>query len=168
MASLKLLLGLIPSTSKIELSEKALISEFEKLKHFTESEQLARYNELNKLVNSSDFQKKKQEIVALRYKNSDEYSKEQEFLALKKAKDIVLYFKTIKGDYLTKFKALYGSEKIKGFEELEKFINSSQFREKQKMRPITFKDSDEYKQLVEYKGLKSSREIKSFLKSKKR
>jgi hypothetical protein len=168
MASLKLLLGLIPSTSKIELAEKALISEFEKLKLFSESEQLARYNELNKLVNSSDFQQKKQEIVALRYKNSDEYSKEQEFLSLKKAKDIILYFKTLNGNYLSKFKTLDGSEKITSFEKLEKFIDSSQFRDKQKMKPITFKDSDEYKQFVEFKALKSSREIKSFLKSKKK
>ena len=42
MASLKLLLGMIPSTSKIEQAEKALITEFEKLKAFSESEQLAK------------------------------------------------------------------------------------------------------------------------------
>ena len=45
MASLKLLLGLIPSTSKIEQAEKALITEFEKLKTLSESDKLARYNE---------------------------------------------------------------------------------------------------------------------------
>ena len=37
MASLKLLLGMIPSTSKIEQAEKALITEFEKLNVFSES-----------------------------------------------------------------------------------------------------------------------------------
>ncbi len=40
MASLKLLLGMIPSTAKIELAEKALIAEFEKLNAFTESDTL--------------------------------------------------------------------------------------------------------------------------------
>ena len=38
MASLKLLLGMIPSTSKIEQAEKALVTEFEKLHVFSESE----------------------------------------------------------------------------------------------------------------------------------
>ena len=45
MASLKLLLGMIPSTLKIEQAEKALIAEFEKLHAFSESDQLANYNE---------------------------------------------------------------------------------------------------------------------------
>ena len=44
MASLKLLLGLIPSTAKIEQAEKALISEFEKLTAFSESDTLKKFN----------------------------------------------------------------------------------------------------------------------------
>jgi len=168
MASLKLLLGMIPSTTKIEQAEKALVTEFEKLHTFSESEQLAKYNELNKLVNSTDFVQKRKEIESLQYKSSEEYLKEKEFLTLQKAKDIVLYFKTIAGNDLKKFKDLDGSDKIKEFEALEKFIQSPEFKEKKKMKPITFKDSDEYKKLVEYKSLKSDPEIKSFLKSKEK
>ncbi len=99
MASLKLLLGMIPSTSKIEQAEKALITEFEKLNVFSESEVLARYNELDGLVNSSDFVQKCKEIKSLRYKDSEEYYKEKEFISLQKSKDIVLYFKTIAGSH---------------------------------------------------------------------
>jgi hypothetical protein len=166
MASLKLLLGMIPSTSKIEQAEKALVAEFEKLNAFSGSDQLAKYNELNGLVNSSDFVQKRKEIETLQYKNSEEYSKEKEFLSLQKAKDIVLYYRTVEGPALKKFKELDGSDKIAEFETLEKFIQSSAFKEKEKMRPITFKDSAEYKKLVEYKSLKSDPEIKSFLKAK--
>ena len=119
MASLKLLLGMIPSTSKIEQAEKALISEFEKLNAFSKSEQLAKYNELNGLVNSSDFIQKRKEIESLQFKNSEEKSKEKEFLSLQKAKDIVLYFRTIAGTNLKKFKELDGSDKITEFETLE-------------------------------------------------
>jgi len=75
MASLKLLLGMIPSTSKIEQAENALISEFEKLHVFSESEVLTRYNKLNGLVNSSDFVQKCKEIKTIQYKNSEEYLK---------------------------------------------------------------------------------------------
>jgi hypothetical protein len=164
MASLKLLLGLIPSTSKIEQAEKALITEFEKLRTFAGSDQLARYNELNSLVNSPDFIRKRKEIESLQYKHSTEWAQEKEFFSLRKAKDIVLCLKTAAGSDLKKFKALEGSDKINAFESLEKFIQSAAFREKQKMKPITFKDTVEYKKFVEYKSLKKAKEIKKFLK----
>jgi hypothetical protein len=168
MASLKLLLGMIPSTSKIEQAEKALITEFEKLHVFSESDVLAKYNKLNGLVNSSDFVQKSKEIKSLQYKNSEEYSKEKEFSSLQKAKDIVFYFKTASGNTLKRFKDMDGSSKITEFEALEKFIESPGFREKQKMKPFTFKDTDEYRKLDEYKALKKDPEIKAFLKPPKK
>jgi len=164
MASLKFLLGMIPSTSKIEQAERALISEFEKLHVFSESEVLARYNELDGLVNSSDFIQKCKEIKSFRYTDSEEYSKEKEYISLQKSKDIILYFKTNLGNALKRFKEMEGSSKISEFEALEKFIQSPGFREKQKMKPITFKDSKEYRKLDEYKVLKKDPEIKAFLK----
>jgi hypothetical protein len=165
MASLKLLLGMIPSTTKIEQTEKALLSEFEKLGLFSKSDQLAKYSELNDLVNSANFIHKRKEIESLQYKNSEEYSKEKEFLSLQKAKDIVLYFKTIAGATLKRFKEMDGSQKIKDFESLESFINSYEFKQKEKMKPFTFKDTDEYRKFVEYKTLKSDPEIKAYYKS---
>jgi hypothetical protein len=168
MASLKLSLGMIPSTSKIELAEKALITEFEKLNVFSESEVLARYNNLNALVNSADFMQKCKEIKSLRYKDSDEYYNEKEFLSLQKAKDIVQYFKTSSGSSLKRFKDMDGSSKINDFEALEKFIESPAFREKQKMKPFTFKDTDEFRKLDEYKALKKDPEIRAFLKPPKK
>jgi hypothetical protein len=164
MASLKLSLGMIPSTSKIEQTEKALISDFEKLRVLSESDMLARYIELDGLVNSSDFVQKCKEIKSLRYTDSDEYYNEKEFFSLQKAKDIVHYFKTTSGTALKRFKDMDGSSKILDFEALENFIESPGFREKQKMKPITFKDTDEYRKFDEYKALKKDPEIKAFLK----
>jgi hypothetical protein len=165
MASLKFSLGMIPSTSKIEQAEKELVAEFEKLKTFSESEQLARYNELHDLVNSDDFKNKRKEIKSLRYKDSEEYLREDEFKSLRKSKDITLYFKTKSNTYLKQFKELEGSEKIVGFEELEKFIQSPEFQAKRKMKPIKFKDTEEYQKLREYKALKKDHEIKAFRKA---
>ncbi len=166
MASLKLLLGLIPSTSKIEQAEKALISEFEKLNAFAGSEQLAKYNDLNEKVTSAGFIQKMKEIQSLQYKNSDEYNKEKEYITLQKAKDIVLYFKSVSGNELKRFQDLDGSDKIKEFETLEKYIQSAEFKEKQKMKPKTFKDTEEFKKEIEYNALKADAEIKEYLKSK--
>lgn len=168
MSSLRLLLGLIPSTSKIEQAENALKAEFEKLKVFTNSDLLAKYTKLHDLVNSSAFIQKKKELESLQYKNSEEYNKEKEFLSLQKAKDIVLYFKTIAGSILKRFKDLDGSAKIRDYEELESFIKSNVFRQKQKMKPITFKDSDEYRKFLEFKSLKSDPEIKAFFKASRK
>lgn len=165
MSSLRLLLGLIPSTSKIEQAEKALTDEFEKLQSFTKSDLLSKYTKLHDLVNSSSFVQKKKEIESLKYKNSEEFTREKEYLSLQKAKDILMYFKTISGGMLKRFRDLDGSQKIRDFEELESFIKSNAFRQKQKMKPITFKDSDEYRKLLEYKSLKKDPEIKAFIKA---
>ena len=168
MASLKLLLGMIPSTLKIEQAEKALIAEFEKLQLFTKSDQLAKYIMLNELVNSSDFIQKRKDIESLQYKKSEEFRNEKEFFSLQKAKDIVLYFKTINGHDLKRFKDLDGSVKINDFESLEKFILSPAFREKQKMKPVTFKDTNEYQKFIEYKSLKRDPEVRAYFKAKKK
>jgi len=164
MASLKLLLGMIPSTSKIELAEKALVTEFEKLNTFSESDQLAKYNELNGMVNSSDFIQKRKEIESLRFKSSEEYSKEKEFLSLQKAKDIALYFRTVADPMLKRFQELDGSEKITSYESLEKLVLSPEFKEKSKTKE--FRDSEDSKKLQEYSNLKNSSEIKEFYKFK--
>ena len=168
MGSLKLLLGMIPSTFKIEQAEKALIIEFEKLNAFAGSDQLAKYYKLNELVNSSDFIRKKKDIESLKYRNSEEFANEKEFLSLQKSNDIVLYFKTISRNELKRFKDLDGSEKINEFEKLQEFVRSPEFREKQKMKPFTFRDTEEYQRFLEYKDLKADPEIRAFLRSKKK
>jgi Glycosyl hydrolases family 16 len=165
MSSLRFLLGMIPSTSKIEQAEKELVAEFDKLNAFIKSDTLANYNKLHELVNSSAFIQKKKEIESLRYKNSEEYAREKEFNSLQKAKDIVMYFKTSSGGMLKRFREMDGSQKIRDFEELENFIKSNAFRQRQKMKPITFKDSDEYRKFAEYRSLKSDPEIKAYLKA---
>lgn len=165
MSSLRLQFGLITSTSKIEQAEKALVTEYEKLVSFANSDTLSKYNKLHDLVNSSAFIQKKKEIESLRFRDSEEYSKEKEFLSLQKARDIVLYFKTLSGSMLKRFRDLDGSQKIKDFEYLENFIGSNAFRQRQKMKPITFKDSDEYRKFLEYKSLKSDPEVKAYYKA---
>lgn len=165
MASLKLLLGMIPSTAKIEQEEKALVTEFAKLKSFAESEKLAGYDKLDRLVNSSEFIQKKKDIESLQYKSSEEYSKEKEFLSLQKSKDIVLYYRTIAESTLKKFQTLDGSDKIKSYENLEQEVNSLEFREKMKAKE--FKKTDDFRKFDEYKRLKGSAEIKDYYKFKK-
>jgi len=165
MASLKFLLGLIPSTAKIEQAEKALIAEFDKLNAFAKSDTLKKFTELKELITSSSFLQKKKEIESLSFKGSEEYAREKEFLSLQKAKDIVLYFRTIGGSSLKKFQELDGSDKIKGYESLEKLVQSLEFREKSKSKE--FKGSEDEKKLSEFNRLKSGSEIKEYYTFKK-
>jgi len=164
MANLKLSLGLIPSTSKIEQEENALIVEFEKLQKFSESNELKRFNELDARVNSTDFKTRKEHIENLRFKDSEEYNKEQEFTRLDKSKDLVMYFKTRDSVDLKKYRELENSDKLKRFEELELTINSTAFKEKQKMKPVTFKTTEEYNKYREYRRLNSDSNIRAYKK----
>jgi hypothetical protein len=165
MASLRLLLGLIPATAKIEQAEKALITEFEKLNAFTGSETLKKFTQLKDLVTSSDFLSKKKEIESISFKGSEEFAKEKEFLSLQKARDIVMYFRTNAGSTLKKFRELDGSEKISNFESLQKLVSSLEFREKMKTKE--FRGTDDDKKLQEFNRLKSSSEITEFFAFKK-
>ncbi|MEE4214078.1 MAG: family 16 glycosylhydrolase, partial [Bacteroidales bacterium] len=164
MAKLKLSLGLIPSTSKIEQEENALIEEFEKLKKFSESNELKRFNELDARVNSTDFKTKKEHIVNLRFKDSEEYNKELEFRKLDKDSGLAMYFRTRDSVDLKKFREMENSDKVKRYEELSKIVSSTAFKEKQKMKPITFKTTEEYNKYREYKRLNSDSNIKTYKK----
>lgn len=163
MSTLKLMLGLIPATNKLEQEEKALVAEFERMISFAGSEALARYNVLHESVNSAGFKQRKKEIESLTYKGSEEYAREKECLTLKKAKDIVSYFKTESSALLRNFTSLDGSAKITEIEDLERYIQSPEFRMKEKMKPVTFKTTEEYGKWLEYKKLKGDKEVKKNL-----
>jgi hypothetical protein len=163
MSTLKLMLGMIPATSKLEQDEKALIAEYEKLISFTGSEALAKYNLLHESVNSAGFRQKKKEIESLTYKGSEEHARETEFLGLKKAKDIVSYFRTEGSALLRNFNSLDGSARIKEIEDLQLFIQSPEFKQKERMKPVTFKDTEEYGKWLEFKKLQGDKEVKKNL-----
>ena len=167
MSTLKLILGMIPSTSKLEQEEKALITEYEKMISFAGSETLAKYNVLHESINSAGFRQKKKELESLTYKGSEEFLRETEFFRLKKAKDIALYFKTEGSALLKNFTALDGSAKIKEIEDLERFIQSPEFKQKERMKPVTFKDTEEYGKWLEYKKLLKDKEVRKNLNAAK-
>jgi hypothetical protein len=167
MSTLKLMLGMIPSTSKIEQEEKALIAEYEKMIAFAGSEALAKYTRLHESVNSAGFKQKRKELESLSYKGSEEHAREAEFLSLKKAKDIVSYFKTEGSALLKNFTSLDGSSRIKEIEDLKLFVQSPEFKKKERMKPLTFKDTEEYGKWLEFKKLKGDREVKKNLNPEK-
>ncbi len=167
MSTLKLMLGMIPSTSKIEQEEKALIAEYEKMIAFAGSEALAKYTRLHESVNSAGFKQKRRELESLSYSGSEEHTRETEFLSLKKARDIISYFKTEGSALLKNFTSLDGSARIKEIEDLKLFVQSPEFKQKERMKPVTFKDTEEYGKWLEFKKLKGDSEVKKNLNPEK-
>ena len=101
--ALRLALGFLPKTEKIEEERNQLIAEFNKLNEYKESDELKRFNELNEFVESADFKKKKTEITSLNYASSDYCAKEKKFNSLAKDKRVKNYFSVSQSADLKRF-----------------------------------------------------------------
>ncbi len=182
MASLRAIIGMYPKTSEIEARRSALIKEFNDFKDFEQSDELKEYYELEKLIRSPEFSQRKMHIKSRKYKDTDEYRKEQEYRQLKKASDIKLYYKTKNSQQLQDFKWFDRSDELKKLKDLEDYLKSEEYfriknfmklprrkREKISDKPteaLSFKETDAYRKLQEYKALKSSKPAKDYFKFK--
>jgi beta-glucanase (GH16 family) len=96
MASLAFLLGMIPSTEKVESADDKLRADFAAFKEFEQSDELKKFLELEKEIKSSDFALRKKKISKKDYPDSPEHHKEVEYETLKSSEKFVWYFKTKK------------------------------------------------------------------------
>ena len=93
MINLKFLLGLIPKTANLESVEAALVNEYNELETYKTSDELKRFLELQKIIESPEFKKKEQELQTLVYKSTEEFKKETAYLALQKSQRIKNYLR---------------------------------------------------------------------------
>ena len=140
MASLSFLLGMIPSTEKVETADDQLRADFQEFKDFENSEELKHYLELEKEVSSSNFALRKKKILKAKYKTSEAFRKEARYNQLMKRQK--------------------GEEQTPEMKELDRYINSEEFfKEKQflTMRPKErYETTEEYQKESEYEALKKS------------
>ncbi|MBN1115616.1 MAG: family 16 glycosylhydrolase [Bacteroidales bacterium] len=168
MAGLKTLLGLFPKTSVYEQKRKELEDEYKALGDFESSDELTRYRELEKYVNSEEFTKQKNELLSLKYKDSEEYKKEQEYKQLKKDSSLKLYYKTLSSAALKSYNETKASDKPENYKSLEQYLQSDEYN-KVKLYYKTpgkkrFEQSEPGKKLFEYQKLKNSQQFKAYLK----
>ena len=83
----------IPATAKIESDEAALIKEHKEFKAYSKSEELARFEKLEKTVNTSEFASKAKNIKSQKLRDTEEYKKEKEYLSLKKTLNDLMHTK---------------------------------------------------------------------------
>jgi len=166
MASLKVMFGSFPSTAKIESEEAALIKEYNDFIEYADSDELKRYEELDKLISTSEFAEKKKAIKAQKFSNTEEYNKQQEYLLLKKTKHIKNYYKTKSSKQLEEYFQMDGSDELKKYEKLAEYVNSKEFAEEKQKAGKDFKNSEAYRKEQEYKKMQKSPSIRKYFKFK--
>jgi beta-glucanase (GH16 family) len=166
MASLKFMLGMFPPTAKIEAEEAALIKDYNDFNEYTNSEELKRYEELDKMINTSDFEQKKKSIKAQKFTQTEEYRKLQEYLRMKKTKHIQNYYKTKASQELAEYQRIDGSEDLKKYEKLAEYVNSKEFYNERQQAGKDFKNTAAYGKEQEYLTLQKSQAIRNYFKFK--
>lgn len=187
MINLRLLLGLFPSTEKLEAKRSFLENEYQEYKKFENSPELKEYNELHELINSPEFKRRIEEIKRLNYKYSEAYSKEQSYNKLLKNEDVKNYLKIIDSKKYEDFKYFEKSGEYQQLLKLEEKINEdpsnvdirkqykSLLSNKWIKNNLKFRDSIEYKRFLQFinstkyeqfKELKKYIDSEEFIKTK--
>lgn len=155
--SLKATFGMIPKTSVLEEKENKLKQEFEDFTAYSESEELARYKELEAFVTSKEFEDIKKEINSKKYQGSEPFEKEKKYKELKKSKRIKTYYQVKDSKELMVYITFKDSEKLANYQELNQFFTSPEFEEfkRSMIQQKEEKTKEIKKKQANYKNLKN-------------
>lgn len=157
------LFGKLKPVETIEKQRKILLDDYNEFQKVESSDELKKYLELEKEINSEGFKKKKSETDALQFNGSKEFNQLKEFEGLKKKQSIRKYFKITGSGDLERFNKLKTSEKIAEFNKLLEFVKEGQFsKEKKEILAQVFKGSVEEKHWIDFKKLDKSNGIKIY------
>lgn len=157
------LLGKIKSVESIENQREKVQKDYDEFLQVENSEELQKYLELEKWINSDDFKKKKAEIEGLQFKGSTEFNQLEELKKLNKAGKLKKYFKIFGSADLDKYEKLSDSDKLKEYDQLLEYVKEGQFvKEKKELKAKVFKGSVEERHWLDFKKLDKSAGIKAF------
>ncbi len=157
------LFGGLKSIETIEKKRTALLDDYIECNKIEKSEELKRYLELEKEVNSDEFRKKKTDIEKLRFKGSKEHKQLLELKKLEKKKTLKKYLAVAESADLKRFDEIDSSEKSAEFFALDKYVNDGNYARDKKSEN---KEEAENK-YNRFKQLQSDTDIKFYLKFKK-
>lgn len=133
------------------------------------SDQLAAYEELEKFILSHDFKEQQKSILDKGFHDTEEYKKSRELEQLQNDSNIKAYFKFIKSPELANYNKIKDSDKLKRLEELEELVKSDAFLSRKGNLSLKPKErwekTEEFVQLDEYNRLKSSEQVKWYIKN---
>lgn len=157
------LFGKLKPVETVEKRRKTLLDDYNEFQAVQDSDELKKYFDLEKEINSAEFKKKKAEIEALQFKGSKEFNQLNEYAGLQKKKTVRNYFKIVDSSDLGKFKKLKESEKLTDYNKLLEYVKEGQFaKDKKEILAQVFKGSVEQKHWIDYKKLDKSASIKVY------
>lgn len=137
---------------------------------FIESGKLEKLNILSEQVQSAPFKSKKAGMKRAEFQASEEGKIWEKYKNLINTAEYKAFKKISSTRDYQAYKKLHGTAEMEGFLDLEKFINSNEFKiQKQEIEAKNFEDTPEYKTFYEYERLKKDSKIKAyhtFIKSK--
>ena len=150
----------IKNSSEVKKYYKYKISAaYENFKNLDGSKDILKYEELAKITVTREFLDFKNEMEDKnRYMKTEEYQRLAQFEILKKQPKFVAYFRFKESSAYNNFMKLDGSSEVAHFEELEKYLNSSEFLEfkKDMLDKYRIKKTEEYQNNEQYLNLKKS------------
>lgn len=156
--------GRYPSTKKYEAQQQRLVSDYERYKELAVSEQVKRFDELNKIVNSPEFKKRVDELKNQKFSSTEAYQKESEYKRMGGSRDIKSYNKFVGKGNDKKMAAILASQEYARYEELKALVNSAEFKQKQKVK--AFEDTPDYKTWRKYQKLSQNSTVQFALQNK--
>jgi hypothetical protein len=108
LSELATLEKLKPIRDYFKFSESAT---FQKINAISQSSQLLRFYELEKIVSDPAFIQRRKETIALRYKGSEEYNLREQFLSLEKNSRLKKYYLTLDTEEYHQFLSLHEAQK---------------------------------------------------------
>lgn len=160
---LKYFFGLIPNAQKIDSAWAELLKLRDELHQIEISKELARYNELEQLVQSNDFQTKKCDIERLSFKGSTENQILNERARLEHSKSIKDYFKFIESPDFKRLASVNESADLARYYELKKVVESPDFiRRKKETDLLRYKGSPEFNKRQELNALQKNSHLKRY------
>jgi hypothetical protein len=157
------LTGRLKPVETIEKQRKILLDDYFEFQKVDSSDELKKYLELEKEINSEEFKKKKAEIEALQFKGSKQFNELNEFGRLQKKRSLKNYFKVAGSADLEKFKKLKSSDKLAEYYQLFEYVKEGQFaKDKKEILDQVFKGSVEEKHLNDFTKLDKSAGIKAY------
>ena len=160
---LRYFLGLIPTAQKIDSAWTELFKMRDELHLIETSKEFARYNELNGLIQSNDFQAKKNDIINMNIIGSAENKLLIERANLEHSKPIKDYFRFIQSPDFNRINKITGSADLTRYFELKKIVESPDFiLRKKEVESLRYKDSPEYRKRNDLNALQKSAQIRRY------
>ncbi|HZK97172.1 MAG TPA: hypothetical protein VFC67_23425 [Prolixibacteraceae bacterium] len=160
---LRYFLGLIPTAQKIDAAWAERLKMREELHLIETSNELARYNELKHLIQSDEFQARKNDIINLSLIGSVENKLLTERTNLERSKPLKDYFKFIQSPDFNRFISITGSSELSRYFGLKKIVEAPDFiQRKKEAESLRYKDSTEFRKRKDFETLQKSARIKHY------